>query len=130
MAMDYEVVGIDEVIRADQANHGHFFDQGAVRFFNSRSPQYAYKWNGFYFWVSSEKNGPSNPRLYTIRFACCNCMSIHDIDGFQSHKSLSSAKARLQYIIKGNPAVEMQSYHHWKMELKHETCPSEQTGGA
>jgi hypothetical protein len=129
MVMQYEIVGIEEVIRADQANHGHFFDQGAVRFFNSRSPQYAYKWNGYYFWVLSEKFDSSTPRKYTIRFACCDCMSIHDIDGFQAHGSKRQAEARLKYYLTQEDKPEINKYHHWKMDLRHVTCASEKTGG-
>lgn len=129
MTCQYENVPISEVIRADQANHGHFFDQGAVRFFNSRSPQYAYKWNGYYFWVSSEKFDSKTPRKYTIRFACCDCMSIHDIDGFQAHGSKRAAEARLKWYLAHEDKPEVNKYHHWKMKLKHEKCPSETTGG-
>jgi hypothetical protein len=129
MSIDYDIVPIEEVIRADQANHGHFFNEGAKRFFNSRSPQVAYKQKGYYFWVTSEKNGSENPRLYTIRFACCNCMSIHDIDGFQAHKSMAAATARLKYVLKTWDAKELVAYHHWKMDLKHIPCASEKTGG-
>jgi hypothetical protein len=122
MTINYEVVPIDEVIRADQREHGHFFDQGAVRFFNSRSSQYAYKQNGFYFWVSSEKFDSSTPRKYTIRFACCSCMSIHEIDGFQAHSSKRDADARLKWYLTHNDQPEIKKYHHWKMELQHVPC--------
>jgi hypothetical protein len=52
-------------------------------------------------------------------------MSIHDIDGFQAHKSMAAATARLKWVLKTRSAPELNHYHHWKMELKHETCPSE-----
>jgi len=130
MVLDYEIIPIDEVIRADQANHGHFFDGGAKRFFNSRISQVAYKWNDYYFWVTSEKFDSQTPRKYTIRFACCDCMSIHDIDGFQAHRSMDDAIARLKWYLTHEDKPEINKYHHWKMELKHIPCASEKTGGA
>lgn len=129
MAIEYETVPISEVIRADETNHGHWFSTDTQRFFKSRWDAYAYKQKGFYFWVSSEKFNDSTPRKYTIRFACCNCMSIHDISGFQAFATKREAVARLKYVLKTWNAPELVAYHHWKMELKHEKCPSETTGG-
>lgn len=129
MSTDYESVPISEVIRADEANHGHWFETGAKRFFKSRWDSYAYKAKGFYFWVSSEKCGDSDPRKYTIRFACCECMSIHDISGFQAFNTKREAIARLKYVLKTWDAPELVAYHHWKMDLKHIPCTAEQKGG-
>jgi hypothetical protein len=56
-------------------------------------------------------------------------MSIHDIDGFQAFATKKAAEARLKYVITHNDAKELDTYHHWKMELKHSPCASEKTGG-
>jgi len=129
MSQDYERVPISEVIRADENNHGHWFEAGAKRFFRSRWDDYAYKQDGFYFWISSERMNAETPRRYTIRFACCECMSIYDIDGFQAFGTKREAVNRLKYILARHPSKEMENYHHWKLELKHVPCASEQKGG-
>ena len=49
--------------------HGHWFDADSKRFFNSRWDNVLYQNDGsiYAYFISSERNGYNNPRLYTIR---------------------------------------------------------------
>jgi len=76
---------IRQIIKLHQNTGGHFFDESAMRFFNSRLSS---KTCGRHF-VTSEK-GPDNVRRYTVR-AIDTDGKITDIGGFQAYNNLRSA---------------------------------------
>ena len=45
---------------------GHWFDASSMRFFKCRLPDYGYNKDDSTYFISSEQ-GPSMPRLYTVR---------------------------------------------------------------
>ena len=119
-------VPIDEVIKRNEEEHGHFFDAGSRRFFNSRWDQYAYKFDNYYYFITSEKFDSVTARKYTIRFCCCECMTISDIGGFQNFPDHAMALSQLHKIMSDDDKTHRAGYHHWKMELKHVPCHTEE----
>lgn len=70
----------------------HWFDAGALRFFNSRISQKVYPVPGGAYFVSSEKFSryDSSPRLYTVRH--CNLEGeINTIGEFQQYETSAQA---------------------------------------
>lgn len=77
---------IDEIIAANKANGGHFFDEDTMRFFDSRVYDRTY---GTFF-VTSEK-GPHGPRAYTVRQAMPDG-SVDTVGKFMGYETRADAE--------------------------------------
>lgn len=96
---------IDAIKRANaQADH-HFFERGALRFFDSRIGRAVY---GGRFFITSEQfhSSPSftglrfsNPRRYTVRVANDDG-TIETVTTFNALESCAQARAAIRRILK------------------------------
>lgn len=84
---------------------GHFFDNGASRFFSSRYPQTGYrKGNKAYFITSEQFKGlyePDGKRLYTIRQLDYTTGDVDTVGDFNK-LTKSQAQTALKNLIKSN----------------------------
>lgn len=92
--MAYDTVS--EIRTANRQRGYHFFDPGAMRFFNSRISEEVY--GGKYF-ITSEQFDDRSPRLYTIRMVNDDA-SIDTIGDFQQYNTLAQAKGAIKRLIK------------------------------
>lgn len=91
-----------EIYEVEKRAKGHFFSDGAMRFFQSRTSQLAYPFKeGYLFWTS-ERDG-KEPRAYTVRYLRIDG-SITKIGEFQEHKTAVRAVNKIKTILaKGLP---------------------------
>ena len=87
---------IGEIKRTNKANDGHFFDKGAMSFFNSRIESGVLK--GKYF-ITSERMELTDPKRFTLRVAN-NDGSIDTVGEFQQFRSTIEAKEYLKELVK------------------------------
>ena len=83
-------------------HQGHWFEPGALRFFNSRFPRRAvYPVADGAFFISSEFSKgvyistgwiPDGPVLYSVRFISDQDGSINTVSEFQEYETLSEAR--------------------------------------
>lgn len=78
---------IEDVIAANQAAGGHWFDPATLRFFRGRIETDLI--DGRWF-VSSEQNGEDAPRRYTVR-AVASDGTVSTVGEYQAHDSLPAA---------------------------------------
>lgn len=81
-------------VKACNAAHGfHFFEPGAMRFFNSRilSDVFPSACGGFVVFVTSERCGYSDPRMFSVRALIVATGNVETIGGFQRYASRTGA---------------------------------------
>lgn len=85
---------IADIKAANRAAGRHFFDQGAMRFFNSRILPTVFQGPGGIYFVTSEKYDSSlrGPGSYSIRKFFPSDASIEGVGEFQSYASAEEAK--------------------------------------
>jgi hypothetical protein len=127
MKQTYETIPIDEVMRANSENFGHFFEPAAIRFFNSRCNQYAALQDGLAYFVTSEKFNDETGRKYTIRVCCLGCGAIQDINGFQKYERHDKALADMTFFLENIDPKDRPVFHHHKMQLVRIPCPNDAT---
>jgi len=75
---------------------GHFFDEGATRFFNSRYPQTGHRVGDKAYFITSEQfigsNGHRNERLYTLRELDYKTGDIHTVGDFNQLSKYEAQK--------------------------------------
>lgn len=86
---------ITDIRNANKAIGHHWFEPGTMRFFQSRIASGVL--GGRYF-VTSEKDGCSNPRRYTVRVAD-NVGRIDTVGDFQQFETLTAARVWLWETI-------------------------------
>ncbi len=91
-----DIVTIQEIQRHAR---GHFFDDGATRFFNSRYPQLGYKVGDKAYFITSEQFDYNSPRYYTVRVLDYKTGVIDTIGEFNK-LTKSEAKTQLNHILK------------------------------
>ena len=101
-----EYVSVDSIKRAAQRSGSHWFDPGAMRFFNSRLTEWGYRKAGtnVTYFVTSERYNSSTPRGDTVRKAVFGNGDDFDIDTvgeFRGYKSAAAAKAAILKIVTG-----------------------------
>lgn len=94
----FEYISKSEIERRSK---GHFFEKGAMRFFNSRVAQYGYRkvtctnsetlYHNLVFFVTSERFDYKSRRLYTIRRLNLESGEIITVSEFQQYKTSSHA---------------------------------------
>lgn len=98
---------IDMIRHLHQTNGGHWFDAGAMRFFNTRVHSTVYRGDDVTsFFVSSERYDENSPRLFSVRRAVRteSGVSIETVGAFQGYASRGEAhRAALReaYVVKG-----------------------------
>ena len=94
----YETYNTIREMKEDDANIGdHWFERGAMRFFNSRIASGVY---GGHFFISSERYNENTPRRYTIR-SCYNG-KIDTIGDFQQYRTIEEARYAVKELVKFN----------------------------
>lgn len=103
---DYEIerhcYSLEDVAKAHSEAGGHFFDAGAMRFFNSRIcwASATFTDAGVYF-VTSERYNYSSPRLYSVRFIpVTDLREIKDVSGFQAYATRAQAIGAMKEAAK------------------------------
>lgn len=93
MFLDY--VSIDQIKKLSK---GHFFSQGASRFFNSRYPREGYRgmtakveFSTLIYFVTSEQLDYKSPRFHTIRVLNVTTGEVSTVGQFQNYKNRSTA---------------------------------------
>jgi len=80
---------------------GHYFDDDTMRFFGSRVGPARMVGDAYYF-ITSERNGGNNPRLYSLRFMPFDEKSVTDgvmvetIGDFQAYRTRGAALTALR----------------------------------
>lgn len=94
---------------------GHFFDKGAMRFFNSRVESTAYRFNDredTVLFITSEQDG-DGPRKYTVRVASMhnatstNAYPVNTVGEFQWFDTLADAFYFISTIMDNALSVGM-----------------------
>lgn len=88
---------ITDIRNANKALGHHWFEPGTMRSFQSRIASGVL--GGRYF-VTSEKNGCSHPRLFTVRRANDDG-SIDTVSDFQQFETLTAARVWLWQAVPG-----------------------------
>ena len=73
----------------NKIHDGHFFDKGAMSFFNSRIESNLINENYF---ITSERMTLDMPKKYTVRGCNWEDGNVETIDSFNSYDSLEDAK--------------------------------------
>ena len=82
---------------------GHYFDDDTMRFFDSRIGP-ARMVGDVYYFITSERNGTSNPRLFSLRCmsfdeaSVANNAMVNTVGEFQQYATRSAALAALRNI--------------------------------
>jgi hypothetical protein len=92
--MSGEKVSIEEVKRLSR---GHFFSDGAMRFFNSRLGLTAWRYRDGYLFFTSEK-GPDEVRRYSVRFQD-GLGKVHTKGDFQAHSTARQAVKEIKRLL-------------------------------
>lgn len=79
---------MEEVIEAHEAADKHFFDESAMRFFNSKIESELIE--GKYF-VTSAYRLENDPKRYTVRKVNADATDISTVGKFQEFESLKEA---------------------------------------
>ena len=87
---------MDQLKRLHKLHGWHFFDAGALRFFNSRILPQLYA--GDYF-ITSERFDEKSPRLFTIRKADARG-DVDTVGEFQQYDTVRDAQVALAWIIR------------------------------
>jgi hypothetical protein len=99
-----QTITVEQLKAINKGHGGHFFDPGAMRFFNSKVHGPVYVGSDGWYFVTSEQH-ESNPRKYTIRKMDKegNISQPEGLfDGFQKYNTLGSAqKAAKDYAKQG-----------------------------
>lgn len=112
-------VSMRDVTDAYDKNGGHFFDDGTMRFFKSRTPQYAIRQGQYFYFITSEKFDYDSPRLYTIRCMCEKCGSITTLGNFQEYSTRTEAKTHLRQILNQEVKPWVDTFNHGKYVTKY-----------
>lgn len=89
-----------EIKMINKANGGHFFDKGAMRFFNSRLATSGHVVREFAYFITSERFDWHSPRFYTIRAMDINSGEVQTMGTFREYNTLKEAKAKLAAMVK------------------------------
>ena len=93
-----------------RTSSGHFFDKGAMRFFNSRVQGFLRGDGSQAYFVTSERYDKNAKRMFTIRQVTRKKSDnfhgykydIETVFGFQSFKSVATAKRHIEKLLKGD----------------------------
>jgi hypothetical protein len=103
-----EYLDIYEIKRLNSQKGQHFFDAGALRFFNSRISNDAVKIGNKAYFVTSEQfrpfNGPAHKRMYSVRVIDLQTGNIDTVGEFQQYASSQSAWKIIKILAKNNVA--------------------------
>ena len=93
---------IDDIKDRNRAAGQHWFDPGAMRFFNTRSLSHVSptRYGGAYFVTSEQRPHSTDARRYTVRY-CDAEGHIHTAGPFQGHPSSASAKLKATVLAAG-----------------------------
>jgi hypothetical protein len=84
-----------------ELHFGHFFDKGAMRFFNSRLPRFGYNnGNGEIFFITSEAFDSYSPRRYSVRILDVESGRIETLNDFQRFDTKAKALVELRKVLK------------------------------
>jgi hypothetical protein len=92
-----EYIDIYEVKRSNIQHGFHFFDAGAMRFFNSRISGHAIKCGSRAYFVTSEKFDHKSKRFYSVRECDLTNGKINTLGDFQE---FSTSKQAWNFITK------------------------------
>lgn len=96
---------IHDVKECAQICKSHFFEKGAMRFFNSRVGETAYlDGRGGAYFVTSEK-GPNNRRAYSVRHYNPERCAIDTVGEFQAYRTLAQADGAAKRIAKSGSGL-------------------------
>jgi hypothetical protein len=87
---------IQEVMKANKRNGGHWFDDDTTRFFRSKVERTYRRTTGLVF-ITSEQFDDDSPRLFTVRDADDNG-KVSTVGNFQRFATLDEAIAVAQTI--------------------------------
>lgn len=96
--MIHDCVEISEVMKRSK---GHFFSEGAMRFFSSRTSQLAWPFKGGYLFWTSERHVSDRhryPRLYSVRYQNSDGL-VGTIGEFQEHVTAVRAMGVIKTIL-------------------------------
>jgi hypothetical protein len=98
-----DIITIQEIERAHDRTGKHFFDPGAMRFFNSRKPQYGWQKGSRAFFITSEQfipfNGLPHARMFTVRVCNLDTGDIDTVGTFQAYETRKQAEQVIKNII-------------------------------
>jgi hypothetical protein len=89
---------MNEIKRANARAGQHFFEEGTMRFFNSRVGDTVHCGPGGIFFVTSEQFDDSSPRRYTVREFVPATGRINTVGKFQEHATNAAAHRRAKYF--------------------------------
>jgi len=95
-----EYMDIYEVKRSNSQHGFHFFEPGAMRFFNSRISNDAIKTGDVAYFVTSEQFDWKSPRLYTTRKIDLKTGDVDTIGEFQEYRTSQAAWAKIKKLVK------------------------------
>lgn len=87
----YNVHGIYDISDIKSKSIGHFFDKGAMRFFNSRILSDVFPSTKCVYFVTSEQYDYKSPRLFTVRSFDLTTRSIETVGEFQEYATRAQA---------------------------------------
>jgi hypothetical protein len=101
--MKLDIISIEDIERANDRHGKHFFDPGAIRFFNSRKPQYGYQAGNKAYFITSEQfipfNGMPQARMYSIRVCNLDTGNIDTVGEFQQYATRSQANTAIKKLL-------------------------------
>jgi len=97
---------IEDIKRANRAAGHCWFEPAALRFFGSMVHDRVHEGPGGVFFVSSERQNYSTPRLYSVRQAINGGRGITTIGEFQGYASSRAAHAAAERFARGTPPKE------------------------
>lgn len=87
----YNAHGIYDISDIKSKAVGHFFDKGAMRFFNSRILSDVFPSTKCVYFVTSEQYDYKSPRLFTVRSFDLTTRSIETVGEFQEYATRAQA---------------------------------------
>lgn len=103
-----EKIPIWQLQRIDQETGHHWFEKGAMKFFDSKIPKYAYKKGDYAYFISSEQfhspttsyhSAYSLPRKWSLRKTNLKTGDTTTAGDFQQYESYDEAKKKLKELI-------------------------------
>jgi hypothetical protein len=91
---------ISQIMAANKRNGYHFFEPGAMRFFNSHVMRYVYNGKGGVYFITSEQFDWNSPRLYTIRQFHPETGNVDTASEFQEFRTLEDARTRTKELAR------------------------------
>lgn len=81
---------LEEIKNAAKTAGSHWFDRDTLSFFNSRINNKIYPTTAGAYFVTSEQQDETHPRLYSVRY-CSDDGQIDTIGEFQAHETSRDA---------------------------------------